>query len=272
MIKDILLRLEDDDADGEKLTAAAEIAYLFGARITGLFLNVLPAIAPEFGEPTPEALRLAREAGNAVEKQLIIKLAEFGIPTPTEIRRLDVFSEEITDVLARQCRTTDVYVSQAPECNSELRSLIEDLLFQSPRHMLLVPKTGWTKSAISRIVIGWNETREAARAVSEALPYLYKARVVTIVVVVDAMPVDEDALIGRDLKGHLYHHGIDAILRHLVRKDGTVADNLIRESQRREAGLIVIGGYHRSPLRERLLGGTTRSLLDHCPLPLLIAH
>lgn len=272
MIKDILLRLEDDDADGEKLTAAAEIAYLFGARITGLFLNVLPAIAPEFGEPTPESLRLAREAGNAVEKQLIIKLAEFGIPTPTEIRLLDVFSEEITDVLAWQCRTTDVYVSQAPEGNSELRSLIEDLLFQSPRHMLLVPKRGWTKSAISRIVIGWNETREAARAVSEALPYLYKAGVVTIVVVADAMPVDEDALIGRNVKRHLHHHGIDAILHHLVRRHGTVADNLIRELQRREAGLIVIGGFHHSPLRERLLGGTTRRLLDHCPLPLLIAH
>jgi hypothetical protein len=53
----------------------------------------------------PEALRLAREAGNAIEKKLTIKLAEFGTPTPTEIRRLDVFSEEITDVLARECRT-----------------------------------------------------------------------------------------------------------------------------------------------------------------------
>jgi hypothetical protein len=118
MIKDILLRLEDDDWDGEKLTAAAEIAYLFGARITGLFLNVLPAIVPEFGEPNPEVLRLAREAGDAIEKKLTKKLAEFGVPTPTEIRRFDVFSEAITDVLARECRTTDVYVSQAPEGNS----------------------------------------------------------------------------------------------------------------------------------------------------------
>jgi len=85
----VTLTVNGDDADGEKLTAAAEIAYLFGARFTGL----------------PEALRLAREAGNAIEKKLTIKLAEFGTPTPTEIRRLDVFSEEITDVLARECRT-----------------------------------------------------------------------------------------------------------------------------------------------------------------------
>jgi nucleotide-binding universal stress UspA family protein len=270
MIKDILVRLEDSDADGLKLTAATEIANVFGAHVTGLFLNLLPSVVPEFGAPSPEILKLSREAGNTVEARLAVKLVEMGMPA--ELRRFDIFPDEVTDVIARECGATDVFLSQAANGDSELRSIIEEVLFQSPRHLILVPTLGWPSSAISRIVIGWNESREAGRAVAEALPYLHKARVVTIVVVVDSQPVDEDAIMGRDLKRHLRHHGIHAILHHLVRKEGTVAENLVQEAQRREAGLIVIGGYHHSRLREQLLGGVTRSLLDHCPLPLLIAH
>ncbi|MGA9546745.1 MAG: universal stress protein [Rhodomicrobium sp.] len=77
---------------------------------------------------------------------------------------------------------------------------------------------------------------------------------------------------GRDLKRHLHHHGIHAVLHHRIRKEGTVAENPLQEAQRREAGLIVIGAYRHSPLRERLLGGVTRGLLEHCPLPLLLGH
>jgi nucleotide-binding universal stress UspA family protein len=270
MIKDILVRLEGDDADAGKLAAAAEIAHLFGGHITGIFLNALPAIVPEFGEASEEAHVLAKEAGNAIENRLSTELAELG--APAEVRRFDVFSDEIVNVLARQSRAADVFLSEAPNSGAELRDTVENLLFQSPRHLMLVPKTGWSKSATSRIVIGWNDSREAARAVAEALPYLHKAQTVTIVAVVDSMPVEEDAVAGRDLKRHLRHHGVHAILHHLVRREGSIADNLLREAQRREAGLIVIGGYHHSPIRERLIGGVTKSLLDYCPLPLLIAH
>jgi len=270
MIKDILVRLQDNDADGVKLTAATEIAQLFDAHVTGLFLNVLPAIVPEFGAPTPEILAAARESGNAIEARLRIKLVEAGMPA--EMRRFDVFPEEITYVLARECRVADVFVSQAPNGDSSVRDAVEELLFQSPRHLILIPKLGWTHLAFNRILVGWNKSREAARAVGEALPYMYKTKAVTIVAVVDSPPVDEDAIIGKHLKRHLWHHGIRAILHNQVRKQGTVAENLIEAARRHDAGMIVIGGYHHSRLRERLLGGVTTSLLNYCPLPLLVAH
>ncbi len=270
MIKDILVRLEGGGTDRVKLAAAAEIAHSFGSHITGIFLNVLPAIVPEFGEASEEAHLLAKEAGNAIENRLLAEMAELG--APAEVRRFDVFSEEIANVLARESRAADVFLAQSPISGTELRDTVQNLIFQSPRHLLLIPENGWTASATSRIVIGWNDSREAARAVAEALPYLYKAQTVAIVAVVDSMPVNEDAVAGRNLKRHLRHHGVDAILHHLIRREGTVADNLLREAQRREAGLIVIGGYHHSPIRESLIGGVTKSLLDYCPLPLLIAH
>jgi nucleotide-binding universal stress UspA family protein len=270
MIKDILVRLEDNDSDDVTLTAATGIAQLFDAHVTGLFLNILPSIIPEFAAPNPETLALARKAGSTVEARLAIKLIESGVLAA--IKRYDIFREELTDALNRECRVRDVFVSRAPSGDSELRSTLEDVLFQSPRHLILIPKRGWTNSALKRVVIGWNGSREAALAAGQALPYLYKAQTVTIVVVVDSMPADEEAIMGTDLKRHLWHHGIRAILHHQIRKEGTVAENLIQESQRREAGMIVIGGYQHSRLRERLLGGVTSSLLNHCPLPLLIAH
>ncbi|MGA7328039.1 MAG: universal stress protein [Rhodomicrobium sp.] len=270
MIKDILLRLDDADIDGEKLKAVAELASLFNAHVTGLFFNVIPSLVPVTGEPSADLLKAARARAYLIEGRL--KQLLEGVGQTEEIRQFEVFPDEVTGMIVRECRAADVFLTQGAEGDSMQQSLIEDVLFQSGRHLIIVPRAEWPRHAVRSIVIGWNETREAARAVGEALPYLYAADTVTIVAVINSKPLDGDPVIGISLQRHLQHHGIHAVLHHVIGKEEEVADRLLAEAKIREAGLIVIGGYSHSRIREWLLGGVTKKFLRHSPVPLLIAH
>jgi nucleotide-binding universal stress UspA family protein len=119
------------------------------------------------------------------------------------------------------------------------------------------------------MLVAWNGTRESSRALGEALPYL-QARHATVVVVHERPPVEDEALLGTEAVEHLWYHGIKAELQHVTSHD--VPDALIGEAKRREADLIVMGGYGHSRMREWLLGGATYELLRRAPVPVVIAH
>ncbi len=270
MIKNILLRLDDADIDGAKLKAAAELASQFDAHVTALFFNVLPSLVPVAGEPSIELLKAARARAYLIEDRL--KQLLEGVGQTEEIRQFEVFPDELTGIIVRECRAADVFITQGAEGDSIQQSLIEDVLLQSGRHLIIVPRGEWPRPTARSIVIGWNETREAARAVGEALPYLYAAEIVTIVAVINSKPLDGDPVIGTGLQRHLHHHGVHAVLHHTIGKEAEVADKILAEAKSQEAGLIVIGGYSHSRIREWLLGGVTMKFLRHNPVPLLIAH
>ena len=127
-------------------------------------------------------------------------------------------------------------------------------------------------ASANNCVVAWNGSRESARALAEAMPYLHRARMVTVVVVDELPPVEMQATLGSDVIDHLRHHGIDARLRHVRRRDTGTAATLIAEAKREKADLIVMGGYGHSRLREWLLGGVTYELLHHAPVQLIVAH
>ncbi len=127
-------------------------------------------------------------------------------------------------------------------------------------------------TGIRHVIVAWNGSRESARAVAEALPYLQQAERVTVIVVIEGRDIEYEAVLGTEAVEHLSHHGIDAQLLHVKNERGDVGDTLLDEAQRLHANLVVLGGYSHSRLRERLLGGVTYRLLHQAPLPLLMAH
>jgi nucleotide-binding universal stress UspA family protein len=122
------------------------------------------------------------------------------------------------------------------------------------------------------VLVAWNGSRESARALAEALPYLHKAKATTVVVVEDKLPAEEQASLGKDAVEHLKHHHVKATLHHARLQNHDVGKTLVAEARRLEADLIVMGGYGHSRLREFLLGGATYELLHKAPVPLLLAH
>jgi nucleotide-binding universal stress UspA family protein len=275
MIKDVMVCVDGTRADEARLAAVDQIAEYFDSHIVGLYLNVLPLLIPAEGDPTSaaESVRLvdkARAVGDKVEAKLRQRLAR--LQKPVELRRFDTFGDAIGGIAAREARTADVFVAMRPNGSSrEPESLIENVLFGAGRHLLLVPERRTAATAFDHVMIAWNGSREAARAVAEALPYLRKAATVSVVIVDDDEPVEDQATLGEDLVEHLQHHGIGATI-HRVMKNGEIGSTLIAESKRLKPDMIVMGGYGHSKLREWLLGGATYEMLHKSPVPLLIAH
>jgi nucleotide-binding universal stress UspA family protein len=275
MIKDVMVRLDGSRADEARVAAADQIAEYFDSHIVCLFVNVLPMpiVEEDDGAGAIESVRLigaARAVGDKKEAKLRQRLAR--LQKPIELRRFDTFSGMIPDIAAREARTADVFVALRPNGSpKDPDQLIESVLFGAGRHLFLLPERKTVAPALDHVMIAWNGSREAARAVAEALPYLRKATTVSIVVVDETTPVEEQALLGKDLLGHLQHHGIGAKI-HRVTKDGDAASTLIAESKRLKPDLIVMGGYGHSKMREWLLGGATYEMMHKSPMPLLMAH
>lgn len=271
MIRDVMVWLDGGASDEIRLAAVADLAKRLESQVViGLYLNVLPLPGPIDGDPTAAIVEHARKVGDAMEEALAKRLQL--LDRMVEIRRFDVLSDDVANIAAREARSTDTFVALRPNGTMDPEQLVEGVLFGSGRNVYLVPEAERPKIAFDRIMIAWNGSREAARALAEAMPFLHKAEQVSVVVVTGEHPTEEEAIMGIDAVNHLRHHGIHAGLHRIKSPPNEVGNRLMDEAGRRKADLIVMGGYSHARLRERLLGGVTYSLMHEAPIPLLMAH
>src|SRR4051794_2606783 len=274
MIKDVMVWLDGGVSDDIRLAAVAQIAKTFESHVIGLYLNPLPSTVIPADEVSALAaadlLEKAKEAGDKVEALLTKRLHK--LERPVEIRRFDVLANDVAAIAAREARAADTFVALRPNGSMDPDRLLEGVLFGGGRHLYLFPETERPDVTFGRIMIAWNGSREAARAVAEAIPYLHKAKEVAVLVVTDGRPVEQEATLGTDVLNHLKHHRIDAVLVRTESGNSGVGEKLIAEAQGRKADLIVMGGYGHSRLREWLLGGVTYDLMHQSPVPILVAH
>jgi nucleotide-binding universal stress UspA family protein len=147
---------------------------------------------------------------------------------------------------------------------------IEAALFNSGRPVLVVPYIQSTGIKLDRVMICWDGSRNAARAVGDAMPLLRRAGAVDVVTVESREHRNE--LAGLKIAEHLARHGLKIELKPIVAADVDVSDTILSYAAHASVDLIVMGGYGHSRLRELMLGGATNGMLRSMTVPTLMAH
>ena len=175
---------------------------------------------------------------------------------------------ERAEVLVEYARLRDLTI--VPESGD--RWIAEGLIFGSGRPTLILPQhSGTGPFALGTVVVAWDFSRAAARAVSDALPLLERSAEVRVVSVLNEKHFDRKHS-AEELSRNLSRHGIDVVLDRVDaggKKIGSVLDDYVESHA---ADLLIMGAYGHSRLREFVLGGATRSLLSEPPLPILFSH
>jgi nucleotide-binding universal stress UspA family protein len=141
------------------------------------------------------------------------------------------------------------------------------------RPVLMVPYIGSYPQVGRRVLVAWDGSGEAVRALNDALPLIRSADEVTVMIVRSRARDLEPASTSMErIVRHLARHGITARTAQALNIGSTISDELLSRSVDLAADLIVAGAYHHSQLRETLLGGVSRELFRHMTLPVLMAH
>ncbi len=183
--------------------------------------------------------------------------------------------EHPNSAVAREARAADLIVvaRHPPHAEAEGPAALDlgALLLQAGRPVLVAPP-GVTRLSAAKIVVAWKDTREARRAVADALPLLQRAETVLLLAICDRGSEDISERGAKAVATWLATHGVAATVEAHPLREATVRDELVAAAERSGADLIVAGCYGHSRISEWAFGGVTRDLLRHAPLCCLFSH
>jgi len=275
MIKDLIvnLGLGAHDPAGD---FAITVADVFEAHVMGVAFSyepvipgsVMGGIPVEFIESQrTEADRLATTAVSRFEAAA----KRAGVSAETRIISTGISGA--ADQFGHLARRFDmVVVGQGGNDDSVTDEVVDEgVLFESGRPVIFVPYIQKAGLKLDRVMVCWDGSRAATRAIADSMPLLQKAKQVEIVMVA-TKGFKTDEAPGADLAKHLARHGLDVNLKRITSPDIDIASTVLSYAADSNADFIVMGGYGHSRLREFILGGATRGILESMTVPVLMSH
>ncbi|MBX6747324.1 MAG: universal stress protein, partial [Acetobacteraceae bacterium] len=268
-LKDILVHLDATEQARTRLRLAADLARQHDAHLTGLLVVdvMLPAIT---GADMGGGAMLA-ELLEQMRQDALADAAKVEAAFREQLRRDGIAGEwrqvegPTPEIVALHARYADLVMLGQEDPDAGLPTagpVIEQALFNTGRPVLLVPYAGRFDTLGRNVLIGWNASREAARAVNDALPLIAQAETATVLAINPRRGLDghgEEP--GADIARHLARHGVKVKVEHTTATDVSDGEVLLNYAADLSADLLVIGGYGHSRFRELVLGGVTRTLL-----------
>jgi nucleotide-binding universal stress UspA family protein len=277
--KTILVHLDRGARRGERLEVAFRLAEKFDANLVGLFAMSaarIPSLAlAEAGPIVVEAENRQRsEAARQAEQEL-----RTGLARHSGLRgEWRASAQDALGAVRLHARYADlVVVGQARPSGDDgdglLPGFADELVLTAGRPVLLVPYAGRFPVVGDRILVAWNAGREAARAVTDALPLLTRAVEVQVAAFdPDRGGADHGEEPGADIGLYLARHGVKVTVARQVGAGLNVGEQILSRAADISADLIVMGAYGHSRTRELILGGATRTLLESMTVPVLMSH
>lgn len=269
-MKDILVQLDGGDVSPRRLETAIELARRFGARLTGLFAqketDAAALVARRPGARLAEAAAASRQhfeaaiaAAGVTGRWLALAHGDPGFVT-TEM----AFCARYFDlaVIGQGAGERSGDYPQIPD------DMVERAILESGRPVLIIPRSGKIEPIGARVAVAWNASREASRALHDALPLMVGAQEVTLLSVPRGPAPMPGDLPEMDVIGHLAGHGVLARFERIRAEDIGVMDLLLSRAFDLGADLLVMGAPAGSSFGR---SSGTRFLLKHLTLPVIIS-
>jgi len=286
-IRKILLPLTGTAAGQSALDTAIMAARQWNAHIHALHVRTDSRdVAPLAGEGLSGAMiqdmmqateRESAERSNSVRKLFERTISAAGIVTerPTVLANhpsagFNVVTGREDDIVAQQARVSDLIVVPHPEASDEASSsdALHAVLFDSGRPVLIAPQKAPTTLG-TRIAVAWNGTAESAAAVLAVLPWLQQAAAIRIL---SAAEYQRSGPPATELATYLALHGVQVELATFRPLDREVGAGMLAAAREFEADMLTMGAYSHSRLRQLILGGVTRHVLEHADLPVMMTR
>jgi len=277
--KTILVSLNDVERAPAILSAAMIIALRDDAHVVGLYvapaIRVHPAVQVNL---TPEIMEMQQSHFKAEAKQAkkIFEEETRKQGINGEWRQAASLTPNVADVVIEHGHEADLIVAGQVDTDGDNGLELdfnERVALEAGRPVLVIPLAGDFKTIGEQVVVGWNATREAARAAFDALPLLKHASQVHLIWV-DAQREPEVAgnLPGSELAASLSRHDVNVTAEKTPAAGVGVGEVLLNRVSDHGADLLVMGVYGHSRMREFIFGGASRSALHHMTVPVLMSN
>jgi nucleotide-binding universal stress UspA family protein len=276
MIKDLIVNLTEGDTRDVAGPYAISIAETFAAHAAAVAFAYDPVIpATVMGSLPVSLIEEQRTENKKVAADAIAKFdaAAKRAGISFESRAVSASLTGAADRFGAMARRFDLSViaQSVPDRMAPEEVIVEGALFGSGRPVVLVPYIQKSGVKLDRVIVAWDASRNAARAIADAMPFLARAKAIDVVIVASERP-KSDEVAGADIGHHLARHGLSVEVKRIVATDTDVANTLLSHAADSSADFIVMGGYGHSRLREFVLGGATRGILSSMTVPVLMSH
>jgi len=276
--KSIIVHLDTGERTHRRLAVAVSMAGQFGAHLTGVFSIDSP-------DPKSSAQTVAAGQYHSDRKnRRIQRRASLEQLFRTELQRCEVSGswlvadESANLAVPRMGRYADLIIAGQEDVEDPdsyiANNFQENLIMSAGCPVLLMPHVDLTPSVATHVMVAWDSSREAARAVHDALPFMRKAKNTTVVTIKPMK--DHSAGNGHlrpDIAVVIARHGIEVRAVEIeADEDVSVGDTLLSHALDMGADLVVMGAYAHSRWQELVVGSTTRTILQSMAVPLLMSH
>jgi nucleotide-binding universal stress UspA family protein len=292
-LKDVLVHTDNSGNSTVRLEYATRLAEVHDANLTGLYVAATPNkgvrsygqtpnyIVPDLGG---RSLKEYDEKAHSLQEEhhehakLASERAHSRFEAATAARKIShnwVHTEgSMSDALTHHARFCDVAIvgQPGPESQRHFGETPTDHLILSVGHpVLIVPNLADDFTVGKRIMVAWDRSPLATRAVHNSRPLLRNADSVHILAI-NLASEDHGNVPGSGICEHLAHHDIKASPVHVDSGSETLSKIMLSKAKELDIDLIIMGAYGHSRLREKILGGNTYHLLNNSPIPLLMNH
>lgn len=277
--KTVLVHLNDERRAARLAGFAAQFAEAHGAHLIGIFIVPLPVVLSEWPDiAIAELIEAQRKSYRDEAKRVAAIFSDrtSGMSRPSEWRVIESQYPTVAECLVESARMADLLIAaQADPAWQYMQTFDapETAIMEGGRPVLIVPNEGKPEAVAKHVTVAWNGKRESTRAAFDALPAIEKAGAATIVWV---DPRTGSSSVGdlpcAELATTFARHGVRIEGANLPADDKDVASALAEHVARTQSGLLVMGAYGHSRLREFVMGGTTRNVMRSMKVPVLFSH